>query len=311
LKVRRRAALGLSALLLFAACGFATAETNELVVASWGGKFKAGWDKSLIPNFEKKYGVKIVWSVGQGSAGTLAKLLAQKDNPQIDVALLDEGPHSQAIALGLVEDLDLSRLPNSKDLYPQAFEPNNAGINFAISGTGLIYNTKVFEENKWTPPTSWLDLFRQELKGKIAIHSVRASSGVDLLLALNRIGGGNEENVDAGFAKLQELKPSLLTIVISGNELAPLLQQRAVVASTLSIDDFTTMAASGIPIKFVWPKYIGFGPLNKKAELPPEVAEKVVYGADTLNRLHATNWQAVNRYRAGWIDRFSKEIESR
>ena len=120
------------------AAGTAEAQTNELVVAAWGGKFKEGWDKSLIPNFEKKYGATIVWSVGQNSGGTLAKILAQKDNPQIDVALLDVGPHSQAVKLGLVEKLDLSRLPNSKDLYDVAFEPDNYGIDFAISGTGLI-----------------------------------------------------------------------------------------------------------------------------------------------------------------------------
>jgi len=335
------------------AAGTAEAQTNELVVAAWGGKFKEGWDKSLIPNFEKKYGATIVWSVGQNSGGTLAKILAQKDNPQIDVALLDVGPHSQAVKLGLVEKLDLSRLPNSKDLYDVAFEPDNYGIDFAISGTGLIYNAQIFAEQKWAPLESWLDLFRPELKGRIAIHSVRSSSGVDFLLALSRMGGGSEQNVDPGFAKIKELKPSLMTIVISGNELAPLLQQGAVVASTLSIDDYTTIAAKGVPVKFVWPKEgttgfnetatiikgrpresqelaykfvdlllskeeqeanarnIGFGPVNKKAELPPDIAEKVVYGAETLKRLRPTNWQLVNENRAGWIDRWNKEIESR
>jgi putative spermidine/putrescine transport system substrate-binding protein len=355
MKARACAILTVAAAIFLAEYSNAWAQTQptELVVAAWGGKFKEGWDKSLIPDFERRYGVKIVWSVGQNSGGTLAKILAQKDNPQIDVALLDVGPHSQAVALGLVEKLDLARLPNSKDLYDLAFEPDNYGINFAISGTGLIYNTKVFGASNWQPLTSWLDLFRPELKGRIAVHSVRSSSGVDLLLAFSRMGGGGERNVDPGFAKLKELKPSLLTIVISGNELAPLLQQEEIVASSLSIDDYSTMVAKGLPVKFVWPKegsygfnetativkgrppasqdlaykfidmllskeeqensakYIGFGPLNKTVELPPDIAEKVVYGADTLKRLNATNWPIVNQSRAAWIDRWSKEIEGR
>ena len=81
----------------------ASAQAKELIVAGWGGKFKAGWDKSLIPEFEAKYGVKVVWLIGQNSAGTLARIVAQKANPSFDVALLDVGPHAQAARLALLK----------------------------------------------------------------------------------------------------------------------------------------------------------------------------------------------------------------
>jgi putative spermidine/putrescine transport system substrate-binding protein len=327
-------------------------QSKELVVASWGGKFKEGWDQSLIPKFEKQYGVKIVWTPGNSSA-TLAKLLAQKDSPQVDVAMFDDGPHAQAVALGLVEQLDLTKIPNYKELFELAYEPNNHGIGFAASGTGLYYNAKVFAENKWAPPTSWLDLYRPEFKGKVSIHNIKSANGLYLLLALNRIAGGTEANVDPGFAKLKELVPNVFTITLVGQEPAPLIQQGATVIGTMSVDDSATLVAKGVPLTFVWPKegvygfkeiatvikgrprerqelahkfidmllskeeqensakYVGFGPLNKKAQLPPDVASSVLYGADAVQRLVIPDWKLVNANRPAWTERWNKEIERR
>lgn len=125
--------------------------------------------------------------------------------------MLDDGPHRQLVALGLVERIDRAKLTNIKDLYDIAFEPEDYGIAMGLSGGGLYYNTKTFAENKWAPPTSWLDLFRPEFKGKVSIHNIANANGLYLLLALNKIGGGTEANVDAGFAKLKELAPHVVT----------------------------------------------------------------------------------------------------
>jgi putative spermidine/putrescine transport system substrate-binding protein len=332
--------------------GSAGAQAKELVVASWGGKFKEGWDRSLIPKFEKQHGVKLVWSAGN-SAATLAKLQAQRANPQIDVAMFDDGPHSQAVALELVEQLDLSKLSSHKGLYEVALEPNNYGIGFAVSGTGLYYNDRAFGENKWSPPTSWLDLYRPEFKGKVSIHNIKSANGLYLLLALNRIAGGSESNVDPGFAKLKELVPNVFTIALVGQEPAPLIQQGVTVIGTMTIDDSATLAAKGVPLKFIWPKegtyaikeiatvikgrprerqelaykfidlllsreeqensakYVGFGPLNKHAELPADVAARVPYGADVLQRMVTPDWKTINAHRAGWTERWNKEVERR
>ena len=132
-------------------------QTKEFVVAAWGDPYEAGWRKSLVPAFEKKHGVKVVWVQGF-STQTLAKLRAQKDSPQIDIAMMDDGPHRQAVALGLVEKLDRGKLASAKELYDMAFEPNDMGISFGLAVYGLYYNTKAFADNKWAPPTSWMDL---------------------------------------------------------------------------------------------------------------------------------------------------------
>jgi putative spermidine/putrescine transport system substrate-binding protein len=336
-------------LVLIGWASLATTQTRELVVAAWGDPYEAGWRKALVPAFEKAHNAKIVWVQGFSSQ-TLAKLRAQKDSPQIDVAMMDDGPHRQAAALGLVEKIDRGRLTNVKDLYEVSFEPGDLGIGFASAGYGLYYDTKAFADNKWAPPTSWLDLFRPELKGKVSIHNIANANGLYLLLALNKIQGGTDDNVDKGFAKLKELVPSVVTFDKFG-ETPTLIQQGSTVIGTWNIDRVVNLAATGVPIKFVGPKegtwghkevvtivkgrpnqdlaykfvdmllspeeqvntakYIGLGPLNRNAKLDPETAGKVVYGPEQIAKLTIPNWEVVNAKRAEWTERWNKEIERR
>lgn len=327
----------------------APAQTKELVVAAWGDPYEAGWRKALVPAFEKKYGVKIVWVQGF-STQTLAKLRAQKDNPQIDVAMMDDGPHKQAAALGLVEKIDRSKLSSAKDLYEVAFEPGDFGIGFGVAGYGLYYNAKAFADNKWVPPTSWLDLFRPELRGKVSVHNIANANGLFLLLALNKIGGGTEANVEPGFAKVRELAAHVVTFDKFG-ETPTLIQQGTTVIGTWNIDRVVNLAATGAPVAFVAPKegswgikevitvvkgrpnqdlaykfidmmlsaeeqvntakFIGLGPLSRKAQLDPETASKVIYGPEQIGKLTIPNWEVVNANRAAWTERWNKEVERR
>jgi putative spermidine/putrescine transport system substrate-binding protein len=336
-------------LVLIGWASLATTQTRELVVAAWGDPYEAGWRKALVPAFEKVHNAKIVWVQGFSSQ-TLAKLRAQKDSPQIDVAMMDDGPHRQAAALGLVEKIDRGKLANVKDLYEVSFEPGDLGIGFASAGYGLYYNTKAFADNKWAPPTSWLDLYRPELKGKVSVHNIANANGLYLLLALNKIQGGTDDNVDKGFAKLKELVPSVVTFDKFG-ETPTLIQQGSTVIGTWNIDRVVNLAATGVPVKFVGPKegtwghkevvtivkgrpnqdlaykfvdmllspeeqvntakYIGLGPLNKNAKLDPETAGKVVYGPEQIAKLTIPNWEVVNAKRAEWTERWNKEIERR
>jgi putative spermidine/putrescine transport system substrate-binding protein len=347
----KRSALSLTVALvvLLGWAGLATTQSRELVVAAWGDPYEAGWRKSLVPAFEKQHNVKIVWVQGFSSQ-TLAKLRAQKDNPQIDVAMMDDGPHRQAAALGLVEKLDRSKLPNARELYEIAFEPGDFGLGFAVAAYGLYYNTKAFADNKWAPPTSWLDLYRPELKGKVSIHNIANANGLYLLLALNKIQGGTDDNVDRGFAKLKELVPHVVTFDKFG-ETPTLIQQGATVIGTWNIDRVVNLAGTGVPVQFVSPKegawghkevvtivkgrpsqdlaykfvdmllgaeeqvntakHIGLGPLNRNAKLDADTAGKVLYGQEAIARMTIPNWEIVNARRAEWTERWNKEIERR
>lgn len=106
-----RKVLGAAALLATVVASSAYGQTREFVIATWGDPYEAGWRKSLIPEFEKQNNVKVVWVPGVSTAN-VAKLRAQKDNPQVDLAIGDEGPYRQAAQQGLVEKIDRSKITN-------------------------------------------------------------------------------------------------------------------------------------------------------------------------------------------------------
>src|SRR4051794_41125923 len=128
----------------------ALAQTKTLYVAAYGGSFEQTMRKDIIPPFEKKYGVKVEYVAGN-STDTLAKLQAQKGNQQIDVAIVDDGPMYQAIQLGFCGKLE--GLP-AAELYDTARFKDDRAVAIGIVATGLMYNTKVFAEKGWAPPTS-------------------------------------------------------------------------------------------------------------------------------------------------------------
>ena len=348
--MRRTSAIILTGILVLLNCAcMAGAQPKEFVVASWGGLYEEGWRRSLIPAFEKKYGVKIIWVPGVSSA-TIAKMRVQKDRPEIDVAMMDDGPHRQAVALGLVERIDRSKLSNAPNLYDITFEPNDYGIGFGLTASGLFYNTKAFAENRWAPPTSWMDLYRPELKGKVSIHSITHASGLFLLLALNKLAGGTDANLDPGFARAKDLAPNVLTFDKFG-ETPTLLQQGTSVLGTWFINSVVSVAATGVPVEFVYPKegtygvkevitlvkgrpnqdlaykfidmllskeeqentakFIGLGPVNRQAKLEGGFAKKVIYGSEFVNRLIFPDWTYINANRAAWTERWNKEVERR
>src|SRR5262245_34352538 len=103
---------------LAAAVGLATsallasARAENLVVAGYAASFEKVMREKVIPDFEREQGVTVTYA-GSNSTDNLAKLLAQRDHPQFDVAMMDDGPMVQAITLGLcapIEGLDFSQL---------------------------------------------------------------------------------------------------------------------------------------------------------------------------------------------------------
>ena len=126
------------ALALGAAVG-AQAQQKTFYVAGYGGSFEQTMRKEIIPAFEKKHNVKVEYIAGN-STDTIAKLVAQKSNQQIDVAIVDDGPMYQAIQLGFCGKIE--GLP--ADLYEAARFKDDRAVGIGLVATGLMYNTKVF-----------------------------------------------------------------------------------------------------------------------------------------------------------------------
>ncbi|WP_257347361.1 ABC transporter substrate-binding protein [Pseudalkalibacillus decolorationis] len=328
--------------------GKASNNGKTLVIAAYGGSYEQGLKESIIPEFEKEHGVNVKYITGS-SVDTLSKLQAQKDNPQIDVAFLDDGPQAQANSFGLLAPLDEKIVTNLKNVYDIAKYEENVGVGLGIISTGLAYNAETFEENGWDPPTSWNDLADPKFEGKLVLPSITNTYGVHLLVMAARANGGDESNIEPGFDKMKEIAKNAVTFDKTADVSNYFLQGQTV-ASAWGSSRVYTLQDSGFPIKYVYPeegavalistanlvkdapnselgqKFINFlltekvqktlserifnGPVNKNVELDSELAKKVVYGQENVDRLIKVDWSVINEKRSEWTERFSKEIVS-
>jgi putative spermidine/putrescine transport system substrate-binding protein len=320
---------------------------KTLVLAAYGGSYEKKLKETVIPKFEKEYGVKVTYITGS-SVDTVSKLQAQKDNPQIDVAVLDDGPQAQAKAFGLLAPLDESIVTNLKDVYDIAKDKDNIGVGTGIVTTGLAYNKEVFEQNGWEPIKSWNDLANPKFKDQIVLPSIATTFGLHMLLMAASSNGGSTENIEPGFEKMKEIAKNAVTFDKTA-DLSNYFLQGQTVASSWSDARVHILQDSGFPIEFVIPeegapalistisvvkdaphaelaqKFVNFalseeaqvefahgvfsGPVNKNTKLDGDIAKKVIYGEDQIAKLVKVDWEYVNEKRAEWTERANKEIE--
>jgi len=238
------------------------ARAQDFVVADNGGPIEAAIKKYIVPGFEKETGVKVVFTQG-ASMALLTKVISQKASPQIDVVLLDDQPFFQGIAVGVWEPLSKSDINASADLLPVAFTGQGFGFAYGVSATGIFYNTEIFKSQGWAPPTSWGDLLRPEFSKKVTAHAITNTHGVNLLMSVNSMEGGETpKNMEPGFAFLKKLASSVLTFD-KLSDTVNLAQQRASVIGTWSMNHTIDLAKRGVPVEFVVPKegVYGFRPM--------------------------------------------------
>jgi putative spermidine/putrescine transport system substrate-binding protein len=220
MSLSRTAALGL---LLAATATQVQAQTRTLYVGMNGGNMEKTFTQAVFGPFEQKYNVKIAVVPG-GSADILAKAQAAKDKPQMHLMFLDDGVMYRAVGMGLCEKQKPN--PNLANLLPVAHIKDDLATGVTISVTGLAYNTKVYAEKGWAPPTSWLDLADPKLKGRVVFQSLPSSTfGLHAFLAFNQIKGGTDANVDPGFkAWPSTIGPNVLEYISNSAKISEMAQ---------------------------------------------------------------------------------------
>jgi putative spermidine/putrescine transport system substrate-binding protein len=104
-----------------------------------------------------------------------------------------------------------------------------------------------------TPPTSWDDLWRPEYKGRVGITSLASTLGLAFLLDVNRLAGGNENDMAPGFAKLRTLLPNLAAVSANFGAHGALFQQGEIDIGVQNFNFAEQLKAKGVPIEFVRP----------------------------------------------------------
>ena len=115
-----------------AGAGGAVAQ-QKFTVAAYGGSDEDMMRKGILPAWEKKANVKAEYVAGN-STDNIARLQAQRANQEIDVAILDDGPMYQAVALGLCDNL---KSVSFADLYPVADMKTGKSVTIGVVGVLL------------------------------------------------------------------------------------------------------------------------------------------------------------------------------
>ena len=231
----------------------AVAQTKTLYVGMNGGTIETAYTKFVFPTFERINDVKVVVVPGT-SSDILAKAQANKERPQMHLMLLDDGLMVRAIDMGLCQKQRPS--PAMKDIYPIAHVKDDMATAVSISMTGLGYNTKMFKEKGWAPPTSWMDMADPKFKRRLVFPSITSSSfGLHGFLMFNRIQGGSEQNVEPGFAAWPKLVgPNMPVYIPNSAKIAEMVQAGDVALFPTTPSTVAGLKNRGIPVDYAQPR---------------------------------------------------------
>jgi len=318
---------------------------QTMYVAGYGGSFQKEMEANIIPEFEAKHNVKIVYVPGISSE-TVAKLQAQRGHEQINVAIIDDGPMYQAIHYGDCDSLESA--PVYEDIYDFARFGGNA-IGIGLNATGIVYNKEVFKKNGWSPPTSWQDLTDKKYAQHFTTSSISGTYGVDTLVVFARINGGSEKNIQPGFDVIREkLAPSVVSWSSSPAQIAEMFENGDIDIAVWGSNRAIPLKDGGFPVEFVYPKegavalvaaacvvvqnsapelsqafvqYLvspevqvklatqGFGPANRMTRLNDKLAAALPYGPEKIAKMMSVDWPVINQHRAEWTGEWNRTIE--
>ena len=126
---------------------------EKIVLASYGGTIEQFMRSVAIPAFEKETGIKVVYVTGT-ALSNYSKVMATRGNPEVDIYWSNDLTHLGGKLQGLYEKLDPNIVTNIKDVLDGLPDPDGIGVPSHISTTGIQYNSKIFREKGWEPPTS-------------------------------------------------------------------------------------------------------------------------------------------------------------
>jgi spermidine/putrescine transport system substrate-binding protein len=166
---------------------------------------------TVVPDFEKKYGVKVTYDFFDTYDTMTAKIGSGQSGYDITFATSTDIPGF--LERGLIQPLDLSLIPNRVNLAAEwqdpAYDPGNLhSMPYMWWTTGVAYDTERIGEEL----TSWAALWDPRWKGHISmLDDYREAFGAALIRLGKSINTTDDAELDAALALLKEQKPLLRT----------------------------------------------------------------------------------------------------
>jgi putative spermidine/putrescine transport system substrate-binding protein len=226
---------------------FAYAAT-EVIAATYPGAFEESYRKVLVPAAEAATGAKVTLTPVL-ALDQVAKTAASPNNPPYDVLLLDEGPMLEAMPLDIFAPFPADKSKYNSELGAP-FQSTSVGPTVTVQLIGIAYNPKKIT----TPPTSWLDLWKPEYKGRVGLPDIESSLGTVFMVEVAKLKGGSEKDIEPAFAALKELLPNVGAIAPNPGAIGTLFQQGQIDIAPFYFNNTLLIAAKDVDIAFVRPE---------------------------------------------------------
>jgi putrescine transport system substrate-binding protein len=179
-------------------------------------------DESILEDFTKETGIKVVYDVYDSNEILETKLLAGGSG--YDVVVPSAEFLGRQIQAGVFQKLDKSKLPNLVNVWPEIaarvadYDPDNAySVNYMWGTTGIGYNVaKIKERMPDAPVDSWDMIFKPEIIAKFkdcGIHILDAPADI-FAAALHYLGldpnTHDPGDIEKATALLQSIRPYVL-----------------------------------------------------------------------------------------------------
>jgi putative spermidine/putrescine transport system substrate-binding protein len=219
---------------------------EKLVVSVWGGSWRDMVAEIIGKKFTAETGVQVEYITG-GTIDRLNKEKLAKGNPESDLTFTTSHVGWLYANDGLYEQLDLSKVPNAKNLVQQAkISPYHIGTWAYVYTIGSRSDLM-----KGVTFTSWADLWKPELKGKLAAPDFDPSH---LITVAAMLSGGDASTWEKGQSKLKELKPNFKAFYTNDANSQQLIANGETPVQVILSMNAHYMAGEGVPVQLVIPK---------------------------------------------------------
>ncbi len=316
-------------------------QQQALIVNGYGGSWEKFWRETLLPGFEAASGVKTTYDSGLARTWTANLRASGPEKSPYSFIMMNEIFAAMLRGEGFFDSWPEAKVPNLKDVHPDAKLKDNNGVYGMISPIGIGYRTDLVKKK----PTSWKDLWdNPEFKGKIGMYQIANSAGYMFLMLTSKIFGKGPMDFDAGFREIQKLKP-FPQVDFSGT-MGQLITRGEVVAGILDLPEVIRLRNAGAPLEFVAPtegmfmfeqsfnllkhgpqkdeacKYFDYmlseriqklsveeffiTPVNTKVAIPDSLKDKMPIGANDLGKILQWDWAAANAVRDQVTERWNR-----
>jgi putative spermidine/putrescine transport system substrate-binding protein len=323
------------------------AQADPARLMTYSGIFQDNYTDVVTKPFNARGTPKIDYVGGDTSAAMLGQLRTQKNDPQLDVIIMDVTTAALACAEGLVEKLDAKLLPVINELDDQA-RSSGGDCGPAVTYDHLV---TVYDSQTVTPPpTSLKVMWEPKWKGRVALSAPPNIQGLALTAIMAHADSGNWKNADGAFKSLRDLAPSVqtfdpqpdgYTLVLnntitfasgwnaraqlnkdrSSGRLGVMLPSEGTVFQINTINlvkgarnrdaalAFISYALSAEAQK-AFTERMFYGPTNATAKIAPEAAARTAAAPENKARVIPMDWNEMIKLREAWNQRWRREVIS-